>query len=77
MGVCGIYGCDCKEAYRLPHITYPYSSCIFFFLQQHPYFLFNFYFNIYIMLNHATKIMRVQNIGKLIHHLKSDVFLYQ
>ena len=23
--------------YRLPHITYPYSSCICSFLQQHPY----------------------------------------
>ena len=38
----GIYGCGCKEVYRLPHITYPYSSCICSFLQQHPYFLFIF-----------------------------------
>ena len=22
----GIYGCGCKEVYRFPHITYPYSS---------------------------------------------------
>ena len=35
-----IYGCGCKEVYRFPHITYPYSSCICSFLQQHPYFLF-------------------------------------
>ena len=42
MGVGGIYGCGCKEVhvYRLPHTTYPYSSCICSFLQQHPYFLF-------------------------------------
>ena len=33
-------GCGCKEVYRFPHITYPYSSCICPFLQQHPYFLF-------------------------------------
>ena len=33
-------GCGCKEAYRFPHTTYPYSSCICSFLQQHPYFLF-------------------------------------
>ena len=34
-------GCGCKEVYRFPHTTYPYSnsSCICFFLQQHPYFL--------------------------------------
>ena len=30
----GIYGCGCKEVYTLPHITYPYSSCICSFLQQ-------------------------------------------
>ena len=37
-------GCGCKEVhvYRLPHTTYPYSSCICSFLQQHPYFLFIF-----------------------------------
>ena len=35
MGVLG--GCGCKEVYRFPHITYPYSCS---FLQQHPYFLF-------------------------------------
>ena len=44
--------CGCKEVYRFPHITYPYSSCICSFLQQHPYFLFikkNIYIYIYIM----------------------------
>ena len=30
----------CKEVYRFAHTTYPYSSCICSFLQQHPYFLF-------------------------------------
>ena len=30
-------GCGCKE-YRFPHTTYPYSSCICSFLQQHPTF---------------------------------------
>ena len=40
VGVGEIYGCGCKEVYRFPHTTYPYSSCIFSFLQQHPYFLF-------------------------------------
>ena len=33
-------GCSCKEVYRFPHTTYPYSSCICSFLQQHPYFVF-------------------------------------
>ena len=53
MGVAS--GCGCKEVYRFPHITYPYSSCIYlFFFQQHPYFLFIFkmffiYSNIFIM----------------------------
>ena len=32
-----ISGCCCKEIYRFPHnITYPYSTCISSFLQQHP-----------------------------------------
>ena len=35
-------GCGCKEVYRFPHTTYPYSSCICSFLQQHLYFLFIF-----------------------------------
>ena len=36
-------GCGCKEVYRFPYITYPYSSCICSFLQQHLYFLFIFF----------------------------------
>ena len=39
-------GCGCKEVYRFPHTTYPYS-CICSFLQQHPYFLFFFFFNVF------------------------------
>ena len=27
----GIYGCGCKEVYRLPHITYPLLLYLFFF----------------------------------------------
>ena len=33
-------GCGCEEIYRFPQITYPYSSCIYSFLQQRTYFLF-------------------------------------
>ena len=41
VGVGGIYGCGYWVwLYRFPHTTYPYSSCICSFLQQHPYFLF-------------------------------------
>ena len=35
-------GCGFKEIYRFPHTTYPYSSCICTFWQQHPYFCFHF-----------------------------------
>ena len=31
--------CCYKEVYRFPHITYPYSTSISSFLQQHPYVL--------------------------------------
>ena len=49
-------GCGCKEIYRFPHTTYPYSSCICSFLQQHPYFLFikkkcSFFFQYFFKLH--------------------------
>ena len=31
-----------RSLYRFPHTTYPYSSCICTFLQQHPYFFVHF-----------------------------------
>ena len=37
MGVTSV--CGCKEVYRFPHITYPYSPCICSFLQQYFYFV--------------------------------------
>ena len=40
--MCVTTGCGCKEVYRFPYTTYPYSSCISSFLEQHPYFLFIF-----------------------------------
>ena len=36
-------GCGCKELHRFSHITYPYSSCICSFLQQHPTFFVHFF----------------------------------
>ena len=41
-------GCGCKEVYRFPHTTYPYSSCICSFLQQRDTFCSLFSFFIYI-----------------------------
>ena len=49
-------GCGCKEVYRFPHTTYPYSSCICTFLQQHPYFFVNF-FNVFRSLKVWTTIV--------------------
>ena len=39
-----------RYIYRFPHTTYRYSSCICFFLQQHPYFLFIVIVLIYIYI---------------------------
>ena len=36
-------GCGCKEVYIFPHTTYPYSSCICYFFQHHPYFLLKYF----------------------------------
>ena len=57
-------GCGCKEVYRFPHTTYPYSSCICSFLQQHPYFLFiflNVFRSLYIVI-------RIHTLSKSLQH---------
>ena len=48
-------GCGCKEVYRFHHTTYPYSSFIRSFLQQHPYFFsflkcFSFLFQYFFVI---------------------------
>ena len=43
-------GCGFKEIYRFPHTTYPYSSCICTFWQQHPYFLVLFFFMFFVLV---------------------------
>ena len=35
-----LVGMVVRRVYRFPHSTYPYSSCICSFSQQHPYLLF-------------------------------------
>ena len=74
--------------YRFPHTTYPYSSCICSFLQQHPYFLFiyikcfsflfQYFFVItfYVLNNFFTPIYK-NTYGQLRashgSHMKADV----
>ena len=65
MGVASRYGCKEVHVYRFPHITYPYSSCIFF-LQQHPYILFILK---YIYIYHY--------IGRILHSSMVSVGLAQ
>ena len=36
--LCVATGCGCKEVYRFPHTTYPYSSCISSFYSSIPTF---------------------------------------
>ena len=45
-------GCGCKEVYRFPHTTYPYSSCICSFLEQHCSFFkcFSFLFQYFFVI---------------------------
>ena len=80
-------GCGCKEVYRFPHTTYPYSSCICSFLQQHPYFLFIFknVFRslIYIYIYRKRKNFRCKKISRFMdwaHNVKfscSLIFVVQ
>ena len=55
MGVAS--GCGEQEVvYRFPHATYPYSSCICSFLQQHPYFLFILFKMFFVLVPVLLKI---------------------
>ena len=46
MGVAS--GCGCKEVYRFPHITYPYSSLSAFFAAASLLFVHFFIFFIFV-----------------------------
>ena len=60
-------GCGFKEIYRFLHTTYPYSSCICIFLQQHPNFFVNFLkcFSFFIY------------IESLMYHIYISIFNYK
>ena len=60
-------GCGCKEVYRFPHTTYPYSSCICSFLQQHPYFLFIFLKCFSFLYIYISKIWAIEQTRGLLH----------
>ena len=38
-------GCGCKEVFRFPHTTYPYSSCIFYSSIPAFFLCFSFLYN--------------------------------
>ena len=43
-------GCGCKEVYRFPHTTYPYSSCIIMFFFAAASLLFCSFLNMFFVL---------------------------
>ena len=67
----GVVSGRCCKVYRFPHITYPYSTCISSFLQQHPYFFVHF-------LNNLNFHLFCSNIPSLlfVHFVKSVSFLF-
>ena len=74
VGEGGIYGCGCKEVYRFPHATYPHSSCICSFLQQHPYFLF--IFKMFFILVDISCALYILYSIHLLHVIVHVVVLY-
>ena len=42
-------GCGCKEVYRFPHTTYPYSSCICSFFSSIPTY-FSFFLMFFVLV---------------------------
>ena len=64
MGVAS--GCGCKEVYRFPHITYPYSSCFCsFFCSSIPNFVHLKKKSIYI-LHVVRRAVNVLNVSTCI-----------
>ena len=53
MGVASV--CGCKEVYRFPHITYPYSSCICSFFAAASLLLFIKKFFFFILYNYIIE----------------------
>ena len=51
-------GCGCKEVYRFPHTTYPYSSCICSFCSSIPTF--------FILLNVFRSFKKMKKVGMLL-----------
>ena len=67
-------GCGCKEEYRFPHTTYPYSSCIYllFFCSSIPTFCsFKKYYNcvlyVYTILatpKQSIPVLHMENVAR-------------
>ena len=57
-------GCGFKEIYRFPHTTYPYSSCIWTFLQQHPYFFVQFVNVFTFFYNYIEGLISVRTLSR-------------
>ena len=55
-------GCGCQEVYRFHHTTYPYSSFICPYLQQHPYFLLIFL--MFFVLVYITTTKSLSRVGE-------------
>ena len=50
-------GCGCKEVYRFPHTTYPYSSCIGIFFAAASLRFCSFFNNIYNVVLQLLKLL--------------------
>ena len=58
MGVAS--GCGCKEVYRFPHITYPYSSFIYPTFCSFKKKFFCSYIYIYVYIDQRTLIIKIK-----------------
>ena len=63
MGVAS--GCGCKEVYKFPHITYPYSSCSYLFFLAAVSLLYSFLFLFFALFIYIAKILTIEPTRKL------------
>ena len=64
-------GCGCKEVYRFPHITYPYSSCIcsFFAVASLHFVLFFKCFSFLYIIESVDSISRDERDARLTQYI--------
>ena len=67
-------GCGCKEVYRFPHTTYPYSSCICSFCSSIP--IFCSFFKMFLVLVPVHFVITFYVLNNFSHNINTHTGNY-